>query len=89
MGIDEQVTENNALLSFAVMGCSSIAPSYILGLKKIKGVDVTHIYSRSPERENTYSRKFNLIPCCNPTEIFDNSGIDAVVIATDPRRHFA
>ena len=75
-------------LSFAVIGCSGIAPSYIKGLKQIPGVNVTHIYSRSVERANSFASKFDLIPCSDSKKIFCSAHIDAVIIATDPARHF-
>jgi len=73
-------------LSIAVLGASGIAASHVESLRRIDGVDVRVVYSRSEGRARGFAARSG-IPDATGDLSHALDDVDAVLIASEPSRH--
>ncbi len=75
-------------IQIAIVGASSIAPSYIRSIGKIDGANVVAVQSRSQQRAATLANRYSIpFATTNLEQLLGRKNIDAVVIASEPSRH--
>ena len=75
-------------LGVGIIGASGIAGGYVHQLRRIGGVEVKGVHSRSQERADVFANAHGLAYATIDLDKFlKMDGIDAVVVATEPSRH--
>jgi len=76
------------MLRVAILGASGIASSHIASCRRVPGVEVCAIYSRSLERAERVARVNEVSTATDELDgLLSQDDIQAVIIATEPSRH--
>jgi predicted dehydrogenase len=77
-------------VKIAVIGLGYWGPNIVRNLLQISKVSNVYVCDIDKNRLNMIKREYSsVIPLNNPTEIFNNKEIDAVIVATPIKTHFA
>jgi len=75
-------------VNIAILGTSSIAASYVSQLRRIDGVSVDWVYSRSLGHAREFSSRWGVPRGTDELDrILEDAAVTAVVILSDPSRH--